>query len=281
MWTADAIARARASLDPQRWSEAVARGDLGGAVVVTESASTNVDLVAAVRRDRSPWPHLSVLAADFQTAGLGRAGRTWVTPPGTALTMSVVVDTARCGDGASGWVPLAVGCAVSRVLRGLGVDAGLKWPNDVVIRGAASMDDWGPWRKCVGVLCEMVPEAGVVVAGIGINVAMEAQDLPVAHATSLALAGAEPVTRDELAVLVVREMDAVLSAWSAEGLPSLAAQVHQSCVTMGQQVNVSRSGAPDITGMAQSLDADGALVVVGSDGAKHRVHAGDVKVRRQ
>lgn len=257
----------------------MAEGRLGGAVVVTESASTNADLVAAIRRDRSPWPHAAVLVADYQTAGRGRIQRTWVTPPGTALTMSVVMDTARCGDGSTGWVPLVVGHAVSTVVRELGVDAGLKWPNDVVVRTGGDLPGWGPWRKCAGILCELVPEAGVVVAGIGINVAMTDDDIPVASATSLALSGAAPVTRDVLAVRVVEEIERALERWRDGGLASIARDVHGSCVSLGQQVSVSRPGQGDVAGMAQSLDADGALVVVDDHGARHRIHAGDVTVR--
>src|SRR5690606_27170844 len=90
--------------------------------VVARTGSTSSDLAAAVARDPAAWRHLPVLAADHQEAGRGRAGRTWTTPPGEALTFSVVLRP-PVGPERWGWVPLLAGRAVALALAPLGVAA--------------------------------------------------------------------------------------------------------------------------------------------------------------
>lgn len=252
-----------------------ARTTLGRIAVVEQTGSTSADLVAAAA-DPQAWPDRSVLVADHQTEGRGRAGRSWETTPGTALTFSVLVrpevPTARFG-----WLPLLGGLAVVRALATVEVPAALKWPNDVLLRESdgPAVPGWGIWRKVAGVLGDLVPGAAVI--GIGVNVGQTR--LPVPHATSLLRAGFE-VDRTGLLVEVVASFLGLEERWrAADGdavAAGLAAECAQACVTIGSQVRVHR---PDrvLEGTAAGLSDDGALLVVDDHGREHEVLAGDVE----
>src|SRR6185436_16421062 len=123
-----------------------------------------------------------VVVAEHQTAGRGRLDRTWQTPARAALTVSVLLRP-RTAAGDWPWFPLLAGCAAALALRRLGALVELKWPNDVLLGDA----------KLAGILTERVdtaPEPALVL-GIGINVGMTSDELPVETATSLAVAGLE------------------------------------------------------------------------------------------
>src|SRR5215475_5955928 len=141
--------------------------------VVEETGSTNADLLAEARSGAAEG---LVLVAEAQTAGRGRMGRRWISPPRRALTFSVLLRPA-VSAGLLGWVPLLAGVAVASALEHTaGVDARLKWPNDVLAGGA----------KLAGILAERW--GGAIVVGTGINVLQERGELPVPTATSLLMA---------------------------------------------------------------------------------------------
>jgi len=210
-------------------------------------ASTNDELM----RDPRPW---RALLTDNQTDGRGRLDRSWVAPAGRSIALSAALplpqDAARWG-----WVPLLVGVAVRRAIRNLtGASIGLKWPNDVLARGAARE----PWAKVAGILCNASGGAHPsVVAGIGINVHQERQELPVETATSLHLIGHD-VRCEDLVVGVLRELAAVHEEWDGSELDDL---YRSTCVTIGQQVRVELSGDESVTGEAIDIDPMGRLVV--------------------
>ena len=150
--------------------------------VVTETGSTNTDLLAAARAGA---PEGIVRAAEYQTAGRGRLERRWASPPRAALTFSVLLRPRGVPPGRRGWVPLLAGVAVATALASAAaVDARLKWPNDVLVHGA----------KVAGILAEQSGDA--IVVGIGINVSARPDELPVPGATSLALAGGVAADRE-------------------------------------------------------------------------------------
>ena len=135
----------------------------------------------------------SIVVADHQTSGRGRLDRQWETPAGTALTFSAVVDPGL-PDGQWPLLPLATALAVADgVRRAAGVEPRVKWPNDLLLADEASPT--AGEGKFAGILLERVPDPGdagrpLAVIGIGINVAMPREQLPVPTATSLAIAGA-------------------------------------------------------------------------------------------
>ncbi|MCU1674820.1 MAG: biotin--acetyl-CoA-carboxylase ligase [Frankiales bacterium] len=217
--------------------------------VLTETASTNA---VVAERARAGEPEGLVVVAEQQTAGRGRLDRTWVSPPRAGLTFSVLLRPRAV----TGWLPLMTGLAVARALRArAGVEAALKWPNDVLI-GA---------QKVCGVLAE-VPEPGAVVVGIGLNVTTRQDELPVETATSLTLAGASTTDRDTLLRAVLRELRGVLADEPHE-------EYRELCATLGRQVRVELPSGEPVEGLAQTVDGAGRLVVDGAAfGAGDVVH---------
>ncbi|MBX6751740.1 MAG: biotin--[acetyl-CoA-carboxylase] ligase, partial [Micromonosporaceae bacterium] len=191
----DALRRVGGRLNQARLAQALVRpgGFWSDVRVVAETGSTNADVIAAAADGAGEG---LVLIAESQVAGRGRLGRSWLAPPGTALTMSVLVRPRSIPTTWLGWLPLLAGVAVVEACESVtAVEAALKWPNDLLVRpaGVAGGDDG--WGKCGGILAEAAgPDA--IAIGIGINVHQHRNELPaptdpVAYpATSLALAGA-------------------------------------------------------------------------------------------
>ncbi|MGC4174641.1 biotin--[acetyl-CoA-carboxylase] ligase [Demequina sp.] len=281
--TPAAIAASRAPLERADFEDVVGDGrPLSRLEIVATSASTNTALVGLVTSQPDGWGALSGYVADHQTAGRGRAGRSWATPARAALTGSYVLRPA-VSRAEYGWAPLVVGLATVRALRRMGVGAFLKWPNDVVVEhGARDIPEWGRWRKVVGILCEAVPDQDAIVAGIGINVSQDASELPVPHAASLATLGAASLDRVALLRALVAELRDAVAAWErGDDIPAL---VTAACATIGWDVAVDVPAGPNastspVTGTAIGLTASGGLLVRTANGDQE-VLAGDVRVRR-
>jgi len=281
------VTPARAPFDPTGLADVVrarvgsvsSRG-LGRVEVVTAAASTSSDLLAAATGEG--WPDRSVLVADHQHAGRGRAGRTWQTPPGAALTFSVLLRP-QVPAQQLGWVPLLGGLAVVQAVVGLGLRAVLKWPNDVLVEALEEVPGWGPYRKVAGVLGDLVatPDGTAVVLGIGVNVDQRTDELPVPSASSIALAGVR-VDRTALLAAVLERWAELDDRWrAADGeawAAGLGAQCAAACTTLGREVLVDLPGGRVLAGQATGLADDGALLVR-VDGQTRAVHAGDVRLR--
>jgi len=276
--------------------------------VVAQTGSTNEDLLAAARAGAAEG---AVLVAEDQTRGRGRQGRTWVSVPGAALTFSVLLRPVAVPPAAWGWLPLLTGVAVTRALRAItGVEAVLKWPNDVLVGGA----------KLAGILAEQAGDA--IVVGVGVNVATAPDGPPAARAgalaaTSLASHGAS-TDRRALLVGVLRELEHWYRRWTAPAaVPAsvpgtapasvpgtapgtapgsvpgtapgtvpgaapgdaegsgLRAEYLRWCSTIGRDLRVQLPGDAQLAGVASGIDRAGRLVVQTATGAVP-VSAGDV-----
>jgi BirA family transcriptional regulator, biotin operon repressor / biotin---[acetyl-CoA-carboxylase] ligase len=229
--------------------------------VVAETGSTNADLLG-----RPDAPDRSVLVAELQTSGRGRLDRSWQSPRGAGLTVSVLLRPPTPKTGWS-WLPLIAGLALSRSLGG---QAALKWPNDLVM---------GPDQaKVAGILGESSADA--VVLGIGINVSTTAEELPVPTASSLALQGHSTLDRARLLANLLVRLDAELARWYAHHGDAVAAGLLEDyrarCVTISREVSVQ---LPDRVerGRAVAVDDLGRLVVQPAGGGEPiSVAAGDV-----
>ena len=242
--------------------------------VVAETGSTNADLVA--RCASAPCPG-AVLVAERQTAGRGRHGRVWTAPPGGTLTMSVAIDASGPGAGdALGWLPLATGIAVARAVAQVGgVDARLKWPNDVLLpTGPAGQV--GQVGKVAGILAELAPGTRpCAVVGIGVNTGLGEDGLPVDTATSLNLVSGRVIDRSELAGAVLAELTAELADWPAD-VTAIADRYRPLCATLTRAVRVELPGDRTLEGVAVDVDDLGRVVVETPDGTTTAVAAGDV-----
>ncbi|MFC6887427.1 biotin--[acetyl-CoA-carboxylase] ligase [Actinomadura yumaensis] len=266
---------------------ALARGDgLWRAIsVVPETGSTNADLA---ERARAGEPEGTVLVTEVQTTGRGRLGRTWTAPPRSGLMFSVLLRPA-VPPSRLGWTPLLAGVAAATAVRRMtawsetgdrffapgvrepqadvAVDARLKWPNDLMVGD----------RKLAGILAERVE--GAVVVGIGLNVGLREEELPVPTATSLAIEGAPLTDRAPLLRAILRELATWYREWTAlEGDPEtsgLRTAYKDLCSTLGRPVRVELPDEEALTGTAEDVDGSGRLVVATGSGERV-VSAGDV-----
>ncbi len=218
--------------------------------VTPETASTNADVAAAARAGAAEG---LVVVAESQAAGRGRLGRGWSMPPRAGIAVSVLLRP----DAVSGWMPLLVGVAAVEAVRRIAeVDAVLKWPNDVLVGD----------RKLGGILVEL--HDGAVVAGVGLNVSLRADELPVPTATSLALAGATHSDRDPLLRALLRRLADWYGRWRDAGGDPVACGLRDTyllhCATIGRQVRLDLPGGRSVTGTAGDIDRDGRIVVDGT-----------------
>ncbi|MGV9251015.1 biotin--[acetyl-CoA-carboxylase] ligase [Streptomyces sp. NPDC003697] len=240
--------------------------------VVQSTGSTNSDLVA--RATAGGVAEGAVLVAEEQTAGRGRLDRRWTAPPRSGLFFSVLLRPGGVPVSRWGWLPLLAGVAVATGLaRAAGVDTSLKWPNDLLVTVG------GEERKAGGVLAERAGDDAVVV-GVGINVSLHADELPVPQAGSLAQAGARNTDRDPLLRAVLRSLEDWYGRWRAAAGDPVASGLQETyaagCATLGRMVRAELPGDRALVGEAVAVDGDGRLVLATKEGVREPVGAGDI-----
>jgi BirA family biotin operon repressor/biotin-[acetyl-CoA-carboxylase] ligase len=234
--------------------------------VVETTGSTNADLLA--RHAAGEDIDGAVLIAEHQSAGRGRNGRAWSTPPRSQIALSVGIAARGVATTAWGWVPLLTGVAVVDAVRSTaGVDAKLKWPNDVLVGE----------QKLAGILAEVAAPDPVIVVGLGLNVTLTADEAPDPRATSLLLLGSTMLDRSALLGSVLAELTMRIDRWRAAGGPdaTLVADYRSRSLTLGTRVRVTLPGDREIVGLATDLDDSGQLSI--DTGAQTvTVSAGDI-----
>ncbi len=234
-----------------------------------EIASTNEE---AARLARADAPEGTLVLAESQTAGRGRLGRHWVSPPHANLYASFVLRPS-IPPGDAPQISLAAAVAVARALVAVGAeDVAIKWPNDCLLGG----------RKVAGILTEMdaeVDRVRAVVLGIGVNLNMPIEAFPEElrdTATSLLHALGSRVDRVGFAARLCDELEEVYDRFLDQGFEAIAPEWEaRSCLT-GRAVTVECSGRR-LRGIVRGLDPDGRLVLDGPQG-EERIVAGDVSV---
>jgi BirA family transcriptional regulator, biotin operon repressor / biotin---[acetyl-CoA-carboxylase] ligase len=219
--------------------------------VVEQTGSTNADLLARAASGTDVAG--AVLIAEHQTAGRGRHGRGWSASPRAQITMSVGVSVVDVPAAGWGWLSLATGVAVvdavAPLIEGTGVEAGLKWPNDVLAGGG----------KLAGILAEVARP--VVVIGLGLNVTQAPEEVDGPGATSLLDLGVAAPDRDQLVRRLLRELGGRIVAWrAARGADwQLAADYRARSLTIGTRVRAQLPGGKEIVGTASGIDDQGRL----------------------
>ncbi|RSN42433.1 biotin--[acetyl-CoA-carboxylase] ligase, partial [Streptomyces sp. WAC 04229] len=236
--------------------------------VVQRTGSTNSDLVARAAEEEQAEG--AVLVAEEQTAARGRLDRQWTAPPRSGLFFSVLLHPTEVPVARWGWLPLLTGVAVATGLsRVAGVDTALKWPNDLLVTVGDEE------RKAGGILAERAGDG--VVVGVGVNVTLRADELPVPQAGSLALAGAANTDRDPLLRGVLRSLEDWYGRWRSAGGDPVACGLQETyaagCATLGRVVRAELPGDRSLVGEAVAVDGDGRLVLATGAGVQEPVGA--------
>jgi BirA family biotin operon repressor/biotin-[acetyl-CoA-carboxylase] ligase len=242
--------------------------------VVDQIDSTSSELL---RRAQKRDIHGVALAAEWQTAGRGRRGRTWTAIAGGSLTFSLGWGFEQ-GAGFLAGLSLAVGVAVARALEAAGFRGiALKWPNDIIHRHL----------KVGGILIEVNGDAlgpSTTVVGVGLNVRLPAiarKDIavPVTDLASIAGRGAKQIDRNQLLASLIAELAAVLDQYAKEGFAPFAAEWQHRHAYQGKPVTLLLPDGATVAGKVAGVDASGALVL--ADGPRRaRFLSGEISLRR-
>jgi BirA family biotin operon repressor/biotin-[acetyl-CoA-carboxylase] ligase len=238
------------------------------AILLTSTLSTQGDVLKLAEQGQAEG---AVVIAEEQTGGRGRFGRKWFSPPGKGIWMSILLRP----DLPLQHTPqltLLAGVAVCRAVRACtGADAGIKWPNDLLIDG----------RKVCGILLESTVEDHEVrycIAGIGVDVNFDPEDYPedlTTIATSLKMETGQPVDRTKLTAAILTELEQLYFLYQKEGFGVISALWEALSVSMNREIAVTNPQGI-IEGKSIGLDPSGALVVEKHNGEHVLVISGEV-----
>ena len=240
--------------------------------VFEQTTSTN-DVIEKLARDGVKEG--AVVYAESQTKGRGRLGRKWVSPARKGLWFSILLRP-DLRPQMTTQLTVASATALRRAIKlQTGWSPEIKWPNDILMGG----------KKVAGILTEMSAELDrvrYVILGIGVDVNLTASDLPAelrTIATSLRIETGKPVSRAELAVNILRELDKDYALICDGKFTGVADEWESYCTTIGREVTV-QLGARQIRGCVESLDEDGALLLRTEHGHLERIIGGDVTLEK-
>lgn len=240
--------------------------------VFEETTSTN-DVVERLARDGVKEG--VVVFAESQSRGRGRLGRKWVSPPRQGLWFSVLLRPDLRPQSATRMMVASATALRRAIALQTGLQPQIKWPNDILLQG----------KKTAGILTELSAELDrvkYVVLGIGVDVNLDPADLPPElrrNTTSLKAELERPVSRAELAVGILRELDRDYARMSSGQFAEVADEWEANCATLGQQVTVELGGRM-LRGRAESLSEDGALLLRTEHGRLERVVGGDIRLEK-
>jgi len=208
----------------------------------------------------------TVIVADRQAAGRGRHGRAWSSPPG-GLYLSIILTPPEKNVHL---LSLLSGLPTRRAMKPFGVDAALKWPNDLNVGG----------KKIGGILCEGIHRRDEfrAIVGIGVNTAVEIRALSAdvrTEATTLKHEAGREIDNDEFLEGLLNEYDAFYAGYEAGNIGPLLAEYRATCSTLGRRV-VIETAKGRVRGTARDVNDLGALVVE-ERGRRHEVFEGTVQ----
>ena len=237
---------------------------------VDEASSTN-DLVSARAREGEPGG--LVIRAITQTRGRGRRGRSWFSPPGSGLYFSALL---RPGGetGISSLLTLLLGVAAAQGLaEATGLRVGLKWPNDLRVRG----------KKIGGILCEYLEppnQPPAVVAGLGVNLSTRKADFPpelLESASSVLLSGGEVPDAEGLLHLLLERTAFWYKEYESSGFGAVRDQWLGLCDNLGETISV-HAADETLYGKNKGIDEAGRLLLEKADGSTQRITSGEVEL---
>ena len=221
---------------------------------LNETESTNRDVDAAALAGAAEG---LLIIADSQTAGRGRMTRTWFSPAGDNLYFSLLLRP-DVGLAVVPSLPLVVGLAVAEAIVACApaLLPKIKWPNDILVNG----------KKICGILCELQTKkdnVDYVVVGVGINVNLTADQMPVElkeRATSILIENGESLKREQLLAAILNRLEPIYDNWRAFGFKPLVQNINALDALRGVSIRMDLSGAP-IEGIASGIQDDGSLLL--------------------
>lgn len=234
-----------------------------------ETDSTN-DRVKALAKTGAP--HGTAVIAGQQTAGKGRLGRSFHSPGGMGLYMSVLLRFPCLPDQLMHLTCAAAVAACDGVEKATGLRPGIKWTNDLVSDG----------KKLGGILTELVsaPDGTCAIIGIGINCGQAQEDFPPDirdMACSLAMCGAADPSPASVAAALLEALEKV--SWElTTGKKPILEQYKKDCITLGKEICILQDGAA-VHARAVNIGEDGALVAKYADGQTRSIRFGEVSIR--
>lgn len=244
---------------------------LGNRIKLLTSVTSTQEEVRRLAEEGAP--HGTLVVAEEQTAGRGRQGRRWYSPPGKGIWMSLLLRPDRQPVSIAPQLTLLTAVAVCRAVRKFGVDAGIKWPNDVLVDG----------RKLCGILVESIAEDELIryaIAGIGIDVNLQLEDIPqelLPRVTSVQIASGRRVERTELIGAVMMEMEQLYQLYTEKGFAPIAHLWEALSVTLGRRITM-RTPDGEISGQATALAENGALLLLEDSGNTRMIFSGEVQL---
>lgn len=215
----------------------------------------------------------TLILAEEQTGGKGRMGRPWHSPKGSGIWMSLILRPDIPLPTAP-QITLLTAVAMAKTMQDvLGVEARIKWPNDIFIQG----------KKVCGILTELNAEAHQIkylIVGMGINANLSLEEFPLELreiATSLQIEAGSPIRRASFIQAFCRIFERLYEGYLEHGFAPIRAAWEANSYTIGRQVQVYSTQTP-LSGTAVGLDSDGVLIVRDALGQEHKVYSADVEV---
>ena len=236
-----------------------------------QTNSTNAD---AMRLAEAGAAEGTAVIADAQTAGKGRRGRVWSSPPGVNLYCSIVLRPPILPHEAPQLTFLSAVAVAQAIEQNSTCRPTIKWPNDVLIDG----------KKIAGLLNEMSAETdgiNCVVLGIGVNLNMTADQFPTdlrSPATSILLESGVRVVRSRFTASLLNALDRLYTDFLATGFGPVREEWQRRCNAAGRRMVMSEGGIDRVSGLFAGIDADGSLLLKSDEGVIERIVSGDVRI---
>ena len=247
------------------------KGSFGKKIVYQPSVKSTQEIAYSLARDGAPEG--SIVLADEQTGGRGRLGRAWQSPAGTGIWMSLILRPEIPLQKAPQLTLLIAVAASKAIEKVTGLEAAIKWPNDLLING----------KKTAGILTELQAEADSihsVIVGIGMNVNQESKHFSeeIAQiATSLAIEGGKTYKRAEVIGYLLQEIDSLYHQYLQNGFGVIKLLWEARAFSLGKRIT-ARSVTGSITGYAKGITDEGVLLLEDDTGRVHSIYSADIEI---
>jgi BirA family transcriptional regulator, biotin operon repressor / biotin---[acetyl-CoA-carboxylase] ligase len=256
---------------PEEVSLYVEQGKFGKKIVYEPSVKSTQEIAHTLAREGAEEG--TIVLADEQTGGRGRLGRQWQSPSGTGIWMSLILRPQIPLQKAPQLTLLIAAAASKAIEKVTGIEAAIKWPNDLLIDG----------KKVSGILTELQAEADSIhsiIVGIGMNVNQQREDFSEAIAglaTSLAIEGGKAFKRAELIGAILSEIENLYCNYLENGFAFIKLLWEARAYSLGKRIT-ARSISGSISGYAKGITEEGVLLLEDDEGKVHSIYSADIEI---